>query len=72
MMTKRVPMSYDKELGRWVAEGKDELYGLHCGEVIQLHHGRRTLNGRNLVGHDTSLWMASHWILWKGVDTLSA
>lgn len=46
MSTKKLPMTFDSELGRWVAEGKDEWYSLRCGEPISIHIGQWKLDGR--------------------------
>jgi Domain of unknown function (DUF5348) len=51
-------MFYDRELSRWVVEGKDEWYGLHCGELLQFYIEGITLNGRLELGR-TSWYIIS-------------
>ena len=50
MTERKMPMVYDSELRRWVAEGKTEWYSLHCGEFIRLHVGSHRLDGRLKLG----------------------
>jgi hypothetical protein len=58
MMAQRLQMFYDPELSRWVVEGKDEWYSLHCGEIVQFHIERTTLRGRLELGR-TSWYIIS-------------
>lgn len=53
MKVRSVLMTYDRDLERWVAEGKDEWYGLRCGELLKLHLGQKTLEGRLELGRST-------------------
>ncbi|WP_223204131.1 DUF5348 domain-containing protein [Alicyclobacillus suci] len=49
-MARRLQMFYDKELSRWVVEGRDEWYSMHCGELLQFHINGKTLRGRIELG----------------------
>ncbi|UNO47776.1 MULTISPECIES: DUF5348 domain-containing protein [Alicyclobacillus] len=57
-MARRLQMFYDPELSRWVVEGKNEWYSLHCGEIVQFHIERTTLSGRLELGR-TSWYIIS-------------
>lgn len=46
MKVSRVPMFYDKDFGRWRIETMGQSFGLHCGEVIEIHLNESTLIGQ--------------------------
>lgn len=50
MIVKKAPMVYDKENECWRVEAWGQSFGLHCGEGLQLHLGRRVLAGRLELG----------------------
>lgn len=34
-------MTYDRDMDRWVVHLEDSLYGLHCGECLEIRIGDR-------------------------------
>jgi len=53
MKVKRADMRYDRELERWVVEGRDAWFSMRCGEGITLHVGEHALGGRIEFGMNT-------------------